>query len=144
MTTDIWEEYRNQSDQTICIVGVLILSAKLCTVDGKKLSLYEKDAILNEFKTTDSKEREAILDILDKASIDKNSIEYHAERIKKFVDPTHKNFLKFVVATLVKFAKSDHHYSDEEQKIISKVAGVFELNKEKKSIFERLKKIKLN
>ena len=68
----------------------------------------------------------------------------HAERIKKFVDPTHKNFLKFVVATLVKFAKSDHHYSDEEQKIISKVAGVFELNKEKKSIFERLKKIKLN
>ena len=25
MTADIWEEYRNQSDQTICIVGVLIL-----------------------------------------------------------------------------------------------------------------------
>ena len=64
MTADIWEEYRNQSDQTICIVGVLILSAKLCTADGKKLSLYEKDAILNEFKTTDTKEREAILDIL--------------------------------------------------------------------------------
>ena len=54
---------------------------------------------------------------------------------------THKNFLKFVVATLVKFAKSDHHYSDEV--IISKVAGVFELNEKKKSIFERLKKLNL-
>ena len=56
----------------------------------EKNSLYEKDAILNEFKTTDTKEREAVLDILDKASIDKNSIEYHAERIKKFVEYSQK------------------------------------------------------
>jgi hypothetical protein len=31
---DLWDKYRNESKQTICIIGVLILSAKLCKADG--------------------------------------------------------------------------------------------------------------
>ena len=27
---EIWDQYRNETDQTITIIGVLILSAKLC------------------------------------------------------------------------------------------------------------------
>ena len=42
---DILEEYRAQSDQTICVVGTIILSTKICMIDGN-FSLYEKDEIL--------------------------------------------------------------------------------------------------
>ena len=89
---DILEEYRAQSDQTICIVGTIILSTKICMIDGN-FSLYEKDEILKTFPTNDPKKKETILDIIDKASKDKNDIAYHAERIKRFVDPTHDKFL---------------------------------------------------
>ena len=27
---DMWEKYRHESKQTICVIGVLILAAKLC------------------------------------------------------------------------------------------------------------------
>ena len=30
----MWEKYRHESQQTICIIGVLILAAKLCRADG--------------------------------------------------------------------------------------------------------------
>ena len=70
---DILEEYRGQSDRTICIVGTIILSTKICMVDGK-FSLYEKDEILKTFPTKDPKKKETILDIIDKASKDKNDI----------------------------------------------------------------------
>ena len=47
---DILEEYRGESDRTICIVGTIILSTKICMVDGK-FSDYEKDDILKTFPT---------------------------------------------------------------------------------------------
>ena len=37
---DILEEFRGESDRTICIVGTIILSTKLCMVDGN-FSSYE-------------------------------------------------------------------------------------------------------
>ena len=135
---DILEEYRGQSDRTICIVGTIILSTKICMVDGK-FSLYEKDEILKTFPTNDPKKKETILDIIDKASKDKNDIIYHAERIKKFVDPEHDKFLDFIVATLIKFAKSDHHFDDKEKKLISKVIDVFNGHK-KISLLQKIKK----
>ena len=30
----MWEKYRHESQQTICIIGVLILTTKLCKADG--------------------------------------------------------------------------------------------------------------
>ena len=140
---EILEEYRGQSDQTICIVGTIILSTKICMIDGN-FSLYEKDEILKTFPTNDPKKKETILDIIDKASKDKNDIAYHAERIKRFVDPKHDKFLDFIVATLVKFAKADHHFDKEEKKLINKVVDIFEVHK-KQTIFEKIKKkIKFN
>ena len=135
---DILEEYRGQSDRTICIVGTIILSTKICMVDGK-FSLYEKDEILKTFPTNDPKKKEAILDIIDKASKDKNDITYHAERIKRFIDPKHEKFLDFIIATLIKFAKADHHFDDKEKKLILKVIDIFDDHKDL-SLFETIKK----
>ena len=42
---DLWEKYRNESKQTVCIIGVLILSAKLCKADGH-FSIEEEEEIL--------------------------------------------------------------------------------------------------
>ena len=44
MSTDIWDKYRHESDQTITIIGVLILSAKLCVAD-KHFSIKEEKQI---------------------------------------------------------------------------------------------------
>ena len=41
----MWDKYRHESKQTICIIGVLILSAKLCRADGH-FSEREEEEIL--------------------------------------------------------------------------------------------------
>ena len=41
----MWEKYRHESKQTICIMGVLILSVKLCKADGH-FSAQEETEIL--------------------------------------------------------------------------------------------------
>ena len=134
---DILEEFRGESDRTICIVGTIILSTKLCMVDGN-FSNYEKDEILKTFPTNNERLKETVLEVIDKASKDKNDITYHAERIKKFVDPKHKNFLEFIVATLIKFAKADHHFDAKEKEIINNVIDVFEIDK-KENFFQKIK-----
>ena len=30
----MWDKYRHESKQTICVIGFLILAAKLCKADG--------------------------------------------------------------------------------------------------------------
>ena len=42
---DMWEKYRHESQQTICIIGVLTLSVKLCKADGH-FSAQEETEIL--------------------------------------------------------------------------------------------------
>ena len=135
---DIIEEYRGESDRTICIVGTIILSTKICMIDGN-FSLYERDEILKTFPTNDPKKKEALLDIIDKASKDKNDIKYHATRIKKFIDPKHVNFLDFIIATLIKFAKADHHFDVKEQKLINQVVDIFDDHKHL-NFFQTIKK----
>ena len=107
-------------------------------VDGK-FSLYEKDEILKTFPTKDPKKKETILDIIDKASKDKNDITYHAERIKRFIDPKHEKFLDFIIATLIKFAKADHHFDEKEKELIFKVIDIFDEHKDL-TLFETIKK----
>ena len=140
---DILEEYRGESDRTICIVGTIILSTKICMIDGN-FSLYERDEILKTFPTNDPKKKEALLDIIDKASKDKNDIKYHAERIKKFIDPKHVNFLDFIIATLIKFAKADHHFDVKEQKLINQVVDIFEDHKHLNIFQTIIKKLSFN
>jgi uncharacterized tellurite resistance protein B-like protein len=135
---DILEEFRGESDQTICIVGTIILSTKLCMIDGN-FSNYEKDEILKTFPTNNENLKKTVLDIIDKASRDKNDATFHAERIKKFVDPKHEGFLDFIIATLIKFAKADHHFDDKEIEFINKVTDVFNKDKNKKNFFQIVK-----
>tara|TARA_B100001123_G_C15226683_1_gene993417 strand:+ start:640 stop:1077 length:438 start_codon:yes stop_codon:yes gene_type:complete len=136
---DILEEYRGESDQTICVAGTIILAVKICEVDGH-FSLYEKDEILKTFPTDDQSTKKAILDIIDKASKDKHDVKYHAERIKKFVDSNHTDFLDFIIATLIKFAKADHHFHDKEKDLILEVIKIFERDREKNTLIFKIKK----
>ena len=48
-------KYRNESKQTVCIIGVLILSAKLCKADGH-FSIEEEEEILKIIPHDPSKE----------------------------------------------------------------------------------------
>ena len=128
----LWEKYRHESKQTICIIGVLILAAKLCKADGH-FSKSEEEAIL-EAMPHEPRQKKIILKILDEAGVDKNSIEYHAERINKLLIE-HKSFRKFIIAFLYHLAHSDHIYSEEEDNNIRKVAAVFDI---KKTYFEKV------
>ena len=58
---------------------------------------------------------------------------------KSFLDPKHDKFLDFIVATLIKFAKWDHHFDEKEKKLIRKVVDIFNEHKEL-SFYEKTKK----
>ena len=40
----MWDKYRHESKQTICVIGFLILAAKLCKADGH-FNVKEEDWI---------------------------------------------------------------------------------------------------
>ena len=60
---DIWEKYKAESYQTLCIIGILVLSAKLCKADGH-FSQHEKDEIL-KILPHDKNQKRIIENILD-------------------------------------------------------------------------------
>ena len=130
---DLWEKYKNESDQTICIIGILILSAKICIADGH-FSEFEKDEIL-KILPHEPRQRKILINILDEAIADKNDVEYHAIRIKKIISDN-KDFLEFIIAVLYRLGHSDHVYSKEEDIEIKKVAEVFGI---KKNFIQNLK-----
>ena len=123
----MWEQYRKESDQTITIVGVLILSAKLCVADGH-FSDREEEEIL-QIIPHEPRQKKILKDILEKASKDTNPIEYHATELKRLIGVRHPEFLEFVVAVLYRLAKVDHIVSEEEERDIRKVAEVFQITK---------------
>ena len=124
---NMWEKYRHESKQTICIIGVLILSAKLCKADGH-FNIYEEEEILKVIPHEPHQKR-ILMKILDEAGADSKPIEYDAMRIKKLIGDDHKDFLEFILAVLYKLAYSDHVYSEEEERDIKKVAKIFNIEK---------------
>jgi uncharacterized tellurite resistance protein B-like protein len=118
----IWEKYRKESQQTICIVGVLILAAKLCKNDGH-FNIQEEEEIL-KIIPHNSQQKKILLRILEEGGNDPYPIEYHAERIKRLL-VSHNDFLEFIIAVLYRLAHSDHVYSEEEDRDIRKVAEIF-------------------
>tara|TARA_B100000686_G_C16337262_1_gene736095 strand:+ start:42 stop:524 length:483 start_codon:yes stop_codon:yes gene_type:complete len=124
---NMWEKYRHESKQTICIIGVLILSAKLCKADGH-FNIYEEEEILKVIPHEPHQKR-ILMKILDEAGADSKPIEYDAMRIKKLIGDDHKDFLEFILAVLYKLAYSDHIYSEEEERDIKKVAKIFNIEK---------------
>lgn len=129
---DLWDKYKNESDQSICIIGILILSAKICIADGH-FSEYEKKEIL-KILPHEQNQKEILLSILDEGVADKNEITHHALRIKKLIGDN-QDFLEFIIAVLYRLGHSDHIYSKEEDVEIRKVADVFGI---KRSLKDRL------
>ena len=119
----MWEKYRRESKQTICIIGVLTLAAKLCQADGH-FSIVEEEEILKIIPHERDQKR-ILLKILDEAAADPHTIQYHAKRIYKLIGDDHKDFLEFILAVLYKLGHSDHVYSEEEDLEIRKVAHEF-------------------
>ena len=123
----MWEEYRNENDQTITVVGVLILSAKLCVADGH-FSIREEEEILKIIPHK-PRQKSLLLKILEKASKDPHPIEYHALQLKRLIGIRHPDFLEFVVAVLYRLVLVDLIVSKEEETDIRKVAHVFDIKK---------------
>ncbi len=127
------DKYRHESKQTLCIIGVLVLSAKLCKADGH-FSEQEEEEIL-KIIPHEPQQKRILLKILDEAAKDPKPIVDDASRIKKLIGEEHSDFLEFILAVLVRLAKSDHVYSEEEERDIRKIAEVFDI---KKTLYERM------
>jgi len=123
----VWEEYRKESDQTITVIGVLILSAKLCIADGH-FSIREEEEIL-KIVPHEPRQKSLLLKILERASKDPHPIEYHALQLKRLIGIRHPDFLEFVVAVLYRIALVDLIVSKEEETDIRKVVKVFGIKK---------------
>ena len=124
---DLWDKYRNDSKQTICIIGVLILSAKLCKADGH-FSIDEEEEIL-KIIPHDPPQKRILLKILEEGANDLNSITFHAKKIKILIGDDQQDFLEFIVAVLFRLAHSDHIYHVDEDTAIRDVAKIFGISK---------------
>ena len=120
---NMWEKYRHESKQTICIIGVLILATKLCKADGH-FTPIEEEAVLKIIPHEPNQKR-ILMRIMDEANEDNKPIDYDALRLKKLIGDEHKDFLEFIVAVLYQLAHVDHVYSEEEDRDIKKVAEIF-------------------
>ena len=129
---DLWQKYHYESKETICVIGVLILSAKLCRADGH-FSEKEEQEIL-KIIPHETHQKRILIRILEEAYNDTNPIEYDAKNLKALLENEHPEFLEFIVAALYKLAHSDHIYSEEEDEDIRSVANIFEI---KPSFFDQ-------
>ena len=90
-------------------------------------SELEKDEILKVLPCHSESEKRSVLKIMELAEKDKQDVEYHAERVKKYVRNQEKDLLEFIIAVLYKLAHSDHVYDEREDVLIRKVAIIFDL-----------------
>ena len=124
---DLWDKYRNESKQTICIIGVLILAAKLCKADGH-FSIEEEEEIL-KIIPHDPPQKRILMRILEEGANDLNTISFHANKIKILIGDDQPDFLEFIVAVLYRLAHSDHIYHVDEDLAIRDVAKIFGITK---------------
>ena len=124
---DLWDKYRNESKQTICIIGVLILSAQLCKADGH-FSIQEEEEIL-KIIPHEPHQKKILMKILEEGAADINPITYHAKKIKNLLGESQSEFLEFIVAVLYRLANVDHVYHVDEDEAIRDVAKVFGITK---------------
>tara|TARA_B100000787_G_scaffold73733_1_gene54278 strand:- start:373 stop:888 length:516 start_codon:yes stop_codon:yes gene_type:complete len=130
---DMWDKYRHESKQTICIIGVLTLSVKLCKADGH-FSSQEEDEIL-KIIPHESQQRHVLKRIIAEADKDINPIEHDAINLKSLLKDEYPEFLEFIIAVLYRLAHSDNIYSQSEDDDIREVAKIFGI---KKDISERI------
>ena len=121
--SQLWDKYSRADKQTIVIIAVLILSAKLCIADGH-FSQVEEDEIL-KIIPHEKYQRSLLIDILEEGAADKTPIQEDARRLKKLIGPQNKTFLEFIIAVLYRLAEVDHVMSEEELRDIQIVAVEF-------------------
>ena len=95
-TLDLWDKYSKCNKQTIVIVAVLVLSAKLCIADGH-FSQVEEDEIL-KIIPHESYQRKMLLEILEEGANDPNPIREDARRLKKIIGANNTTFFQFIIA----------------------------------------------
>ena len=127
-TLDLWDKYSKCDKQTIVIVAVLGLSAKLCKADGH-FSKIEEDEIL-KIIPHESYQRLALLEILEEGANDTNPIQEDARRLKKIIGQDNTTFFEFIIAVLYRLAEVDHIISEEEIRDINIVAIEFGVTSE--------------
>ena len=125
--TDMWNKYRNESKQTICIIGVLTLSVKLCKADGH-FSEQEEFEIL-KIIPHEAQQKHILRKIIAEANNDVNPIEHDARNLKSLLKDEHPEFLEFIIAVLYRLAHSDNVYSKNEDDDIREVAKIFNITK---------------
>ena len=127
-TLDLWDKYSKCDKQTIVIVAVLVLSAKLCKADGH-FSQIEEDEIL-KIIPHESYQRTVLIEILEEGASDPNPIQEDARRLKKILGENNTTFFEFIIAVLYRLAEVDHIISEEEIRDINLVAMEFGVIKE--------------
>lgn len=123
----MWDKYRHESQQTICIIGVLTLSVKLCKADGHFTEQEESEIL--KIIPHESQQKNALKKIIAEANEDVNPIEHDARNLKKLLNNDHPEFLEFIIAVLYKLAHSDNIYSQSEDDDIREVAKIFGITK---------------
>lgn len=124
---NLWDKYRNESKQTVCIIGVLILSAKLCKADGH-FSIQEEEEIL-KIIPHEAYQKKILMKILEEGANDLNPITFHAQKIKNLLGEDQPEFLEFIIAVLYRLANVDHVYHVDEDEAIRDVAKIFGITK---------------
>ncbi len=127
------DKYRHESKQTICVIGFLILAAKLCKADGH-FNVKEEEEILR-LVPHDARQKRILLKILEEGGNDPKPIEHDAKKIKQLIGRENPDFLEFIVAALYKLAYIDDVYSSEEERDIRKVTDAFGI---KKNLFDKV------
>ena len=128
----MWDKYRHESKQTICVIGFLILAAKLCKADGH-YNVKEEEEILR-LVPHDARQKKILLKILEEGGNDPKPIEHDAKKIKQLIGRENPDFLEFIVAALYKLAYIDDVYSPEEESDIKKIVDAFGI---KKTLFDK-------
>ena len=120
-----WDKYRRCSRQTICVLGILVLSAKLSIADGH-FSEEEEDEILKNLPH-DIKQKKALKKILEEGINDKLSIEEDARIIKNILGTLNTDLLEFIVAVLIRICRADGVFSQSEKENILIICKEFEI-----------------
>jgi len=121
-----WDKYRRCSRQTVCVVGILVLSAKLSIADGN-FSEEEEEEILKNLPH-DPKQHSALKRILEEGINDKLSIEEDARIIKNILGTLNSDLLEFIVAVLIRICKADGIFSKSEKENILIICKEFEID----------------
>ena len=118
----VLEKYKHTSQHTTVIIGILVLSTKLCQIDGD-FSIDEEEFILKNIPHNEN-QRKSLISIMEEAKKDNTEPEEHARQIYKKIGD-HTEFLNFIIVFLLKLAHEDRICDLSEKQFIKKINQIF-------------------